>query len=381
MKTRSVYLLSRVLLVLILWSTMAAQPAHAARTWVVTSLGDNSPWTSCTAGDCTLRSAINSASSGDTIIFAPSVIGTIHLLTSYRGFTIDKNLTIDGPGAFKLTISGSGGGSNKDFSVFTVNSGGYLKVSGLSITFGWNLSGGAALIQPGGTLVVDRCNFFDNYAREDGAVFYNHGTVTITRSFFGENHAAQPSGEEGYGGAIENNQDGVMTITNSTFAHNGAIAGGAIDNMGTLTIVNSTIKDNSALESGGVLNQFGYGGRATLKNVLLADNENGNCSGALEIGSTHNLSTDATCSPGFDQKTPTELALGALKDIPAYFPLNHGSVAIDAGTNDACPPTDQTGKLRPLDGDENGTAVCDVGAFEAWPLNIKSILLPIVLRP
>ena len=40
------------------------------------------------------------------------------------------------------------------------------------------------------------------------------------------------------------------------------------------------------------------------------------------------------------------------------------SPAIDKGTNAGCPRTDQRGKVRPMDGDGKGKAVCDVGSFE-----------------
>ena len=39
-----------------------------------------------------------------------------------------------------------------------------------------------------------------------------------------------------------------------------------------------------------------------------------------------------------------------------------GSPAIDGGTNSGCPATDQRGVSRPIDGDHDGSAVCDIGA-------------------
>ena len=40
------------------------------------------------------------------------------------------------------------------------------------------------------------------------------------------------------------------------------------------------------------------------------------------------------------------------------------SPAIDAGDNAGCPPIDQRGFPRPRDGNGDGNAVCDMGAYE-----------------
>jgi hypothetical protein len=50
--------------------------------------------------------------------------------------------------------------------------------------------------------------------------------------------------------------------------------------------------------------------------------------------------------------------------------LGEGSPAIDAGASVGCPATDQRGVGRPIDGDKDGTATCDIGAFEFQPMVI-----------
>ncbi|PWT88074.1 MAG: hypothetical protein C5B54_11200 [Acidobacteria bacterium] len=47
-----------------------------------------------------------------------------------------------------------------------------------------------------------------------------------------------------------------------------------------------------------------------------------------------------------------------------------GSPAIDAGDNNGCTSTDQRGANRPQDGNGDGIATCDMGAFEASPVSL-----------
>jgi hypothetical protein len=54
------------------------------------------------------------------------------------------------------------------------------------------------------------------------------------------------------------------------------------------------------------------------------------------------------------------------------------SPVIDAGDNAACPAVDQRGVARPIDGDGDGIAVCDIGAVEYEPREV--VYLPMVLR-
>jgi hypothetical protein len=56
--------------------------------------------------------------------------------------------------------------------------------------------------------------------------------------------------------------------------------------------------------------------------------------------------------------------------------LQAGSPAVDAGDNGVCPATDLDGNLRPIDGDLDGIAVCDMGAFEL----LIRLFLPLIQR-
>ena len=88
-------------------------PAFAA-TDVVTNLSDSG-----VSGDGSLRGEILAAAAGDTIVFAPGLTGTITLLTGTAslkfsgncGLIIAKNLTISGPGASILAVSGNHDGA------------------------------------------------------------------------------------------------------------------------------------------------------------------------------------------------------------------------------------------------------------------------------
>ena len=82
--------------------------------------------------------------------------------------------------------------------------------------------------------------------------------------------------------------------------------------------------------------------------------------------STHNLLQDPQLTGPF-----TGTTYGMM--------LTSKSPVIDRGYNALCPPTDIRGLPRPVDGDGEGDAICDMGAYE-WREWVAVVYLPLILR-
>jgi hypothetical protein len=100
------------------------------------------------SGSGSLRAAITTAASGDTINFAKSLKGQSITLAS-GPLTLGVNLTIDGLGAEELTVSGGG-----TEGAFLVAAGVSATIDNLTIANGLAVQG--AGIDNFGTLTVDR---------------------------------------------------------------------------------------------------------------------------------------------------------------------------------------------------------------------------------
>lgn len=205
----------------------------------------------------------------------------------------------------------------------------------------------------------------NNTAQRGGGIFTNR-PLTITASSIISNAAAVA------GGAIINYD--ALVLTNVTVSNNTADnnTGGISHERGSLSVLNSTISHNT-----GAGIRFLAG--ATLKNTLLADNSpDGNCSISTPPTSQgHNLSSDTSCASAFtasgDQNN-VDPQLGPLQQNGGPTPtraLPLTSPAVNAGTNNGCPATDQRGIARPQAG------TCDIGAYELAP---QRVLLPSVSR-
>jgi CSLREA domain-containing protein len=307
-------------------------------------------------GVCTLREAItaalnnadyhgcvNSAGTGygdDYIQFSISSSTTISLSSPLPFLNTGGTLTINGSNSRRpIVIDGAGA-----HQVFDVGGSGALTLGNLTIQHASSGSTGGAIVN-GGILIVLMSTFRNNAAVTDG-------------------------------GAIVNALGGSLNIANSTFMANSASYGGALAaDGGTVTIYNSTFSGNSATTNGGAISTWNASVTNIYNSILANSTAPEDCwHGTGTLGGSHNVIETST---GFGTSTDcsstavsaSDPKLGAAAGSPAYFPLDAGSPAIDAGDNTIClnPPvnnTSENGIPRPQDGNNDTVRTCDIGSYE-----------------
>ena len=218
--------------------------AANAATFTVTNTGD--------AGAGSLRAAVaqaNAAAGADTINF--TVTGTI-TLTSGEISVIDS-VTIDGPGAASLTISG-----NDASRVFNIDD--YSSATNLDVTIeGLTITDGAATNQSGGAILsAENLTIIDSEitgstAGSGGGILASAGNITLTNVGISSCHATADAGGLDILTATSATLNGVR-ITNDTAAT--FVGGIYIFGVGTLVIDDTTVSGNVAPAYGGMVISF-----------------------------------------------------------------------------------------------------------------------------
>jgi hypothetical protein len=374
---------------------LAAARPSAATVLIVTDLGD-------TGAPGQLRTLINGAAPGDTIVIPPGSIGLAggpgEDANTAGDLDIHKALTIVGAGAALTAIriahtdrvldvhaDGSlvlSGVTLADGSVNTATAaGGAVRNRGtlrlvLSVVENSISGGGGGIINEfGGSLFVESTTIRGNVATGisgGGGGILNFGVAEISESTISGNKASGISASNN-GGGFEN--IGLASLTNVTISGNmtsgrgGGIFQGA--SASKLLLRNTTIADNAATLSAGGIQDMSRTVHAELINTIVAANASAaspDCDGTVLSDGYNLVQNVAGCTIAGD---PTGNILGSSAHLmpladnggPTWTMMpRRSSPAVDAGSNAACPATDQRGVARPRDG--GGGLVCDMGAVE-----------------
>jgi uncharacterized repeat protein (TIGR01451 family) len=241
-----------------------------ASTTTVTCLTDLVVTTNADSGPGSLRQAILDACPNATIVFSSNLAGPVTLTSGE--LLIDKNLTIQGPGANLLTIARSTNAGTPAFRVFTTTAGFTVNISGLTVSNGFVASGndgGGIFNQNSTTLTLTNVKVSGNSTADAGLSragfgggIYNKGTLNLIGSTVNGNVTGKGitdgSGSGGNGGGIYNSS-GVLTIIDSTISGNATgngaqpgstsvhdgDGGGIYNALGTLALINSTVSSNT----------------------------------------------------------------------------------------------------------------------------------------
>jgi hypothetical protein len=286
----------------------------------------------------TLSEGIAKARGGDGVGLAPGVYAETFGPTLRPNYVINglKDFRVVGMGPSKTTIRG-----DHSFSLIRVQDGSTAFIKGLTIERGGHINhsegGGIQVLgYPAPvTLTLQNVILQDNEAVNGGGISAEgSATVRLINVLVANNRAQNGCGGVYLAGA-NGNVRGI--IKNSTITANAAsfLAGGVCASNGAgLNLVNSIVWNNSLAEiaqpQGGIVS------------VSYSDVGERTYSGPGNI----------SASPRFVDPWNRDYRIGST------------SPAIDAGTNTGAPRTDIRGITRPLDGNGDGTAITDMGAYE-----------------
>ena len=278
--------------------------------------------------------------------------------------------------------SGASGTNGADLRV--TSTGAHVLVDHVRLSGGQAGNGGG--ISNAGTVEILDSDFFYNEVSGEGAAIYNSGDLTIRRSSVRTAHDTS-----GHAEAVYTTQGSTLVVENTLIQGSPQLdvtpTGGIYaDRPAQLTLRNSTLTGFSDVALGVIADGATH---VHAFNSILADSDDTDCRVGLIAGPPpdilfeYDLFEKSECL-GFEGagnlhdtdpvlELPTSSSGSVVIARRAFF----GSPAIDRGVPPdvvggdparQCASTDQRNTMRPLDGDADGQARCDMGAYEAWAL-------------
>lgn len=280
-------------------------------------------------------------------------------------------------------------------------------IDNVAIRFDSSLARGGAV--QANDLTIDDSVFANNQAESGGLVFggaiYSSGTLDIRNARFTQNRAMSTVAS---GGAIYAACSGCShLIQRSYFGRNRAANGGAIgvddqsapfDN-NAMTLANLTIDTNETTSSGAAIAisrtrllgqhlsfQDNIAGAAAVAHLSITGGSSvlgvhnsvfgraatAGCAGSANSTGFGNITTDSSCTAVWPLSNQVAISsvVGTVNLFDAMPVIRYArnSPAIDSASLSFCLPTDARGTTRPIDGNGDGIAACDVGAFEREPV-------------
>ncbi len=290
-----------------------------------------------------IQTAIHRLVPGGLVIIADGIYS--------ESLVVDRSLTLSGAGAAGTVVDAA----DLDRVVHVLASL-VVEFRDLTLRNGTAASGGGLRTEAGSVATVRRCEIIECVAATDGGGIESFGSLSLIDSTIALNTADRGSGVH---------SAGTLIVSNSTVTGNSGPAHAVFIQSGSASIGFSTIAENAG-------SNIGINGSASLAlgSSIVADAATGvdisgtitsngfnlveNPAGSSGLGVTDQVGVDPMLSSLTQNGGPTRtLAIAS------------GSPAIDAG-DPACSLTaDQRGNPRPVDGNGDGSAGCDAGAFEA----------------
>ncbi|MHC4332836.1 MAG: right-handed parallel beta-helix repeat-containing protein, partial [Planctomycetota bacterium] len=317
-----------------------------------------------------LGKAIRLYSSGGPGVTTIDANGAYHVVQCTSGE--DANTILEG---FTITGGNARGASHPDY-----HGGGMVNISSSptvsNCRFTENSSehwGGGMYNDTGSHTIVSNCTFSGNISDIGGGGIGNFdSSPTVTNCTFSDNNSPD-------GGGMYNDGDSNPTVTNCTFSGNTAGDGGGgmyNDYFSSPTVTNCTFSGNTAGDGGGMYND--YYSNATVTNCILwgdtpdeiVDDQSASIVNYSDVeggwpgAGANNIDAD----PCFVNPGGGDFRL--LSDSPCVDSGNTSAVPADTtdldGDGDITEPIpfDLDGGARVVDGNDDGTAVVDMGAFE-----------------